>query len=89
MIVEVTDANGQKALFQTVVIVDGVTSVDLSRTGTLSQRCQLDAACIFQNQIVDGVNQVLACVYWRRYYFHMFLDWQEVVVRRILSKSVH
>lgn len=51
------DASGSSAFFQTVVVVDGKTSVNLSATGNLTQRCQLDAVCIFQNQVVDGANR--------------------------------
>lgn len=56
--IAVTDASGSSAIFQTVVVVDGKTAVNLSATGNLTQRCQLDAVCIFQNQIVDGANRV-------------------------------
>ncbi|MBP7806994.1 hypothetical protein KA047_00670 [Candidatus Saccharibacteria bacterium] len=55
--ITVLDASGSSAFFQTVVVVDGKTSVNLSATGNLTQRCQLDAVCIFQNQIVDGANR--------------------------------
>ncbi len=55
--ITVLDASGSSAFFQTVAVVDGKTSVNLSATGNLTQRCQLDAICIVQNQIVDGINK--------------------------------
>jgi hypothetical protein len=89
VIIEVTDINGSKVIFQTVVIVDGVKEVNLSSTGTLSQRCQQDAVCIFQNQLVDGVNRAYPVFVVVSILTLCFWLGERVAIHSINKKAVH
>jgi len=89
VVIEVTDANGARAVFQTVVIVDGVTSVNLTTGETLTQRCQLDAVCIFQNQIVDAVNRVWPVFIMVSIMTLCFWFGERVAIHMLVKKSTH